>query len=172
MGNRKYKVKLRSVGSYSPLMRDKNFLKGSRKMTKPMFTASATAVGGREGRVESSDGNIKMDLAMPGSPRATEMPHATNPEQLFAAGYAACFDGALQLMARREKEKFESEVTANVSFLKDESDDGFKLAVKLDVKGKGIEKNKLEDLIHKAHDFCPYSKATRGNIDVTMEVIE
>jgi Ohr subfamily peroxiredoxin len=62
-------------------------------------------------------------------------------------------------------------VTANVSFLKDEADGGFKLAVKLDVKGKGIEKSQLEDLVHKAHEFCPYSKATRGNIEVTLEAI-
>jgi Ohr subfamily peroxiredoxin len=139
-------------------------------MTKqePLFTSSATAVGGRHGRVESADGNIKMDLAMPGTPRA----NATNPEQLFACGYSACFDGALQNIARRERVKFDSEVTANVSFLKDESDQGFKIAVTLQVKGIGIEKEKLEDLVQKAHDFCPYSKATRGNIDVTLEVVE
>jgi lipoyl-dependent peroxiredoxin len=143
-------------------------------MTKqePLFTSSATAVGGRHGRVESADGNIKMDLAMPGTPRAKELPNATNPEQLFACGYSACFDGALQSIARRERVKFDSEVTANVSFLKDESDQGFKIAVTLQVKGIGIEKEKLEDLVQKAHDFCPYSKATRGNIDVTLEVVE
>jgi Ohr subfamily peroxiredoxin len=143
-------------------------------MTKqqPLFTSSATAVGGRQGRVESSDGKIKFDLAMPGSPRAKELPNATNPEQLFAAGYSACFDGALQHIARQEHVKFESQVIANVSFLKDEADQGFKIAVSLQVKGTGVEKEKLEELIHKAHDFCPYSKATRGNIDVNLEVVE
>jgi lipoyl-dependent peroxiredoxin len=143
-------------------------------MTKqqPLFTSSATAVGGRQGRVESSDGNIKLDLAMPGTPRAKELPNATNPEQLFACGYSACFDGALQHIARQERVKFESQVTANVSFLKDEGDQGFKIAVTLQVKGHGIEKARLEELVHKAHDFCPYSKATRGNIDVTLEVVE
>jgi Ohr subfamily peroxiredoxin len=65
--------------------------------------------------------------------------------------------------------KFESETTANVSFLKDETDDGFKLEVTLHVKGKGIEKDKLEELVQKAHQFCPYSKATRGNITVNLE---
>lgn len=75
-------------------------------------------------------------------------------------------------MARKEHIKFESQVTANVSFLKDEDDQGYKIAVTLQVKGTGIEKEKLEDLVHKAHEFCPYSKATRGNIDVTLEVIE
>ena len=143
-------------------------------MTKqqPLFTSSATAVGGRQGRVESSDGNIKLDLAMPGTPRAKELPNATNPEQLFACGYSACFDGALQHIARQERVKFESQVTANVSFLKDEGDQGFKIAVTLQVKGHGIEKARLEELVHKAHEFCPYSKATRGNIDVTLEVVE
>ncbi|MFC4321762.1 organic hydroperoxide resistance protein [Litchfieldia salsa] len=138
-------------------------------MSNILFTASATALGGREGHVKSSDGVIDIDLAMPGSPRAKELTNATNPEQLFAAGYSACFDGALQLMARQEKVNFDSEVTAHVSFLKDETDGGYKLAVTLEVKGKGIEKSVLEDLVHKAHNFCPYSKATRGNIDVSLE---
>lgn len=141
-------------------------------MTKPLFTSTVTAVGGREGSVESSDGVIKMDLAMPGTPRKKELQNATNPEQLFAAGYSACFDGALQLIAKKEKVNFESEVTANVSLLKDETDQGFKLGVALQVKGHGIDKEKLEDLVHKAHEFCPYSKATRGNIEVSLEVIE
>jgi lipoyl-dependent peroxiredoxin len=65
-----------------------------------------------------------------------------------------------------------SKVTANVDFLKDEANDGFKIAVTLQVKGIGVEKEKLEALVHKAHEFCPYSKATRGNIDVTLQVVE
>jgi Ohr subfamily peroxiredoxin len=139
-------------------------------MSDVLFTSTATAVGGREGHVKSSDGVINVDLAMPGTPRAKELTNATNPEQLFAAGYSACFDGALQLMAQRAKVKFDSEVTANVSLLKDEADGGFKLGVTLHVKGTGVEKEVLEDLVHKAHDFCPYSKATRGNIEITLEV--
>lgn len=139
-------------------------------MSDVLFTSTATAVGGREGHVKSSDGVINVDLAMPGTPRAKELTNATNPEQLFAAGYSACFDGALQLMAKRANVKFDSEVTANVSLLKDESDGGFKLGVTLHVKGTGVEKAVLEDLVHKAHDFCPYSKATRRNIEVTLEV--
>ncbi|RSK25844.1 organic hydroperoxide resistance protein [Bacillus sp. HMF5848] len=140
-------------------------------MSNTILTTSVSAVGGREGRVESPDGVIKLDVAMPGTPRAKELPQATNPEQLFAAGYAACFDGALQFIAKKEQVSFESEVTANVSLLKDESDQGFKLAVTLKVKGTGIDRAKLEDLVHKAHNFCPYSKATRGNIDVTLEIV-
>lgn len=141
-------------------------------LSNVLFTTNVTAVGGREGKVQSSDGVINFDIAMPGSPRGKSLPNATNPEQLFAAGYAACFDGALQYMARSERVKFESQVTANVSFLKDETDQGFKLAVTLQVKGTGIEKPVLEDLVHKAHNFCPYSKATRGNIEVTLEIVE
>lgn len=140
-------------------------------MSKPLFTSSVTAVGGREGHVKSSDGKIDLDIAMPGTPREKDLPKASNPEQLFAAGYSACFDGALQLMAKTAKKTFESEVTANVSLLKDEEDDGFKLAVALQVKGTGIEKDQLEELVHKAHEFCPYSKATRGNIEVTLEIL-
>ncbi|RAS71559.1 organic hydroperoxide resistance protein [Priestia endophytica] len=139
-------------------------------MSNALFTTSVSAVGGREGKVHSSDNVLNMDIAMPATPRAKKLPEATNPEQLFAAGYSACFDGALQLIASKEHVKFESEVTANVSLLKDEADQGFKLAVTLQVKGMGIEKDRLEELVHKAHDFCPYSKATRGNIEVTLEV--
>lgn len=140
-------------------------------MSNTLFTATVSAVGGREGRVESSDGVIKLDIAMPGTPRAKKLPEATNPEQLFAAGYSACFDGALQFIARKERKSFESEVKVNVSLLKDESDQGFKLGVTLQIKGTGIEKSELEELVHKAHAFCPYSKATRGNIDVTLEIL-
>ncbi|KKB38928.1 organic hydroperoxide resistance protein [Bacillus thermotolerans] len=139
-------------------------------MSDTLFTATATASGGREGRVQSSDDVINMDTAMPGTPRAKKLDAATNPEQLFAAGYAACFDSALQLVASKARVKFESEVTANVSLMKDDADQGFKLAVTLQVKGTDIEKSQLEELVHQAHQVCPYSKATRGNIEVTLEV--
>lgn len=139
-------------------------------MSNVLFTSTATATGGRDGKVQSSDSVINLDTAMPGSPRAKKLNSTTNPEQLFAAGYAACFDGALQLVASKEHVKFDSEVTANVSLMKDEADQGFKLAVTLQVKGTNIEKDRLEGLVHKAHQVCPYSKATRGNIDVTLEV--
>ncbi|ASS70794.1 organic hydroperoxide resistance protein [Bacillus atrophaeus] len=141
-------------------------------MTNTLFTASVSAVGGREGRIVSSDGVLELDVAMPGTPRAKKVEKATNPEQLFAAGYAACFDSALQLVARKERLKIETEVTANVSLLKDEEDQGFKLGVTLQVKGMGIAKSDLETLVQKAHGVCPYSKATSGNIDVTLVVAE
>ncbi|WP_053368849.1 organic hydroperoxide resistance protein [Bacillus sp. FJAT-27245] len=140
-------------------------------MSEKILTSSVTATGGREGHVRSSEGKIDMDLAMPGTDRAKQLPDAVNPEEFFAAGYSACFDGSLQLMAKKEGVKFDSEVTANVSLLKDEQDDGFKLAVTLQVKGKGIDQEKLESLVQKAHEFCPYSKATRGNIEVSLESV-
>ncbi|MFC7370984.1 organic hydroperoxide resistance protein [Fictibacillus iocasae] len=140
-------------------------------MAEKLFTATVTAQGGREGHIHSEDGVLKHSIAMPGTPRMKEIPDAVTPEHLFAAGYAACFDGALNLMAKKAKVKsFQSETTAVVSFLKDQSDDGFKLAVDLEIKGKGVEQAELEELVEKAHHFCPYSKATRGNIDVTLNV--
>lgn len=96
-------------------------------MSQPLFTATVSAVGGREGKVISSDRVLELDVAMPGTPRAKKLEKATNPEQLFAAGYAACFDSALQLVARTERVKVETEVTANVSLLKDEADQGYSL---------------------------------------------
>ena len=140
-------------------------------MSEKLFTARATALGGREGKVQSDDGVVQFDTAMPGTPREKELENATNPEQLFAAGYAACFDSALQMTARKERVKFTSEVTANVSLLKDEEDQGFKLGVLLQVKGTDIERDQLEDLVEKAHQVCPYSKATRENIEVVLEVV-
>ncbi|MCI4135708.1 organic hydroperoxide resistance protein [Bacillus vallismortis] len=141
-------------------------------MSQALFTATVSAVGGREGKVISSDRVLELDVAMPRTPRANQLEKATNPEQLFAAGYAACFDSALQLVARTERVKVETEVTAHVSLLKDEADQGYKLGVKLQVKGKGVSAAELQALVQKAHGVCPYSKATSGNIDVTLEVAE
>ncbi|ULO06478.1 organic hydroperoxide resistance protein [Paenibacillus sp. 19GGS1-52] len=139
---------------------------------KALYTAVATVHGGREGSVESSDGALKHDLKMPkelGGPGGL----GTNPEQLFAAGYGACYESALANIARKEGVKLQDvEVTANVSIGKDESDGGFLLAVRLDVKLPGIERGIAEGLAKKAHDFCPYSKATRGNIEVELNIVE
>ncbi|MFF2908721.1 organic hydroperoxide resistance protein [Paenibacillus sp. NPDC057934] len=138
---------------------------------KALYTATATVHGGREGSFESSDGALKHNLSMPkelGGPGGT----GTNPEQLFAAGYGACYESALANIARKEGVKLqEVEVTSNVMIGKDDSDGGFKLAVRLDVKIPGVDKAQAEDLAKKAHAFCPYSKATRGNIEVELNVI-
>ena len=94
----------------------------------------------------------------------------TNPEQLFAAGYAACFGGALELAAQKQKIDMTSEIEGQVSLLKDESDGGYKIGVTLVIDTKDLDKETAEKLVHAAHEFCPYSKATRGNVDVKLEL--
>ena len=138
---------------------------------KALYTATATVHGGREGSIESSDGVLKHSLSMP-KELGGSGGSGTNPEQLFAAGYGACYESALMNIARKEGiELKEVEINSNVSIGKDESDGGFKLAVRLDVKLPGIDRAKAEELAQKAHDFCPYSKATRGNIDVELKIV-
>jgi lipoyl-dependent peroxiredoxin len=132
-----------------------------------LYTAKATANGGRQGKVKSSDGVLEFDLAMPKSLGGSGAEGATNPEQLFAAGYSACFDSALNLVAGQEKKKIDSEVTAEVSIGKD-TDGGFKLAVVLSVSVGGVELEEAKQLVAKAHGVCPYSKATRDNIEVKL----
>jgi Ohr subfamily peroxiredoxin len=137
-----------------------------------LYTARVTAEGGRNGRVTSDDGIIDLEVKMPkslGGPGG----EATNPEQLFAAGYAACFDSALNLVIRKKrlKEVKSTQITANVSIGKD-TDNGFALAVQLDAKIAGVDKQTAEQLLAEAHQVCPYSKATRGNIDVVLRVVE
>ncbi|MGG1630395.1 organic hydroperoxide resistance protein [Rossellomorea sp. NRS-1567] len=132
-----------------------------------LYTAKATATGGRAGKVTSSDGVLDVALAMPKSLGGSGTEGATNPEQLFAAGYAACFDSALNLVARQEKKKIESKVAAEVSIGKD-TDGGFKLGVVLSVAVSGVELDEAKQLVEKAHGVCPYSKATSGNIDVEL----
>jgi lipoyl-dependent peroxiredoxin len=137
------------------------------QLTKVAYTTSASARGGRAGHVRSADGLVDFDLAQPGT---TPEP-AVNPETLFAAGYAACFQGAL---ANRAKTKgidtSDSTVTAHVSF--GSSEDGwFGLAVDLEVTIPGVEAPQAYELVELAHQFCPYSKATRDNIDVTLTVV-
>ena len=132
-----------------------------------LYTASATAEGGRAGKVTSSDGTLNLALSMPKSLGGQGKEKATNPEQLFAAGYAACFDSALNLVARQARKRIDSKVTAEVSIGKDQ-DIGFKLAAVLNVSIQGVTLAEAEELVEKAHGVCPYSKATKGNIDVLL----
>lgn len=136
-------------------------------LNKVAYTTSATAHGGRAGHVRSADGLVDFDLAQPGT---TPEP-AVNPETLFAAGYSACFQGALANRAKAQGiDTSDSTVTAHVSF--GPSDDGgFGLAVELEVNMPGVDAAKSRELVELAHEFCPYSKATRGNIDVTLTVV-
>lgn len=131
---------------------------------KALYTAIVTATGGREGKIRSNDGMIDLDVQMP-----KEMGGrggATNPEQLFAAGYAACFDSALNLVLRQSRLRSDStSVTAEVSIGANDNG-GFELAVKLLVNIKGLEPQIAQEVLEKAHQVCPYSNATRGNIEV------
>lgn len=130
---------------------------------KELFTATVTATGGREGRVQSKDGVLDLALAMPGVKQ-----HTTNPEQLFAAGYAACFDSALNLVATQQEIKHGgSEVTAHVTL--HQSEDGYSLSVKLDVLVHEVEKDVAKHLVEEAHKVCPYSRAIDGNINVDVD---
>ncbi|MGW4060359.1 organic hydroperoxide resistance protein [Amycolatopsis sp. NPDC004747] len=136
-------------------------------MGQAIYTAVATARGdGRNGEVTSSDGVIDESLAIPkemGGPGGDK----TNPEQLFAAGYSACFHSALQLVARQAKVTLTgSTVTAEVSVLKQEV--GFGLGVALNVSLPGLEQGQADKLVEQAHQVCPYSNATRGNIEVAL----
>jgi osmotically inducible protein OsmC len=136
------------------------------ELKKVAYVTSATAKGGRAGHVRSADGLVDFELAQPGS---TPEP-AVNPETLFAAGYASCFQGALENRAKTKGvDTSGSTVTANVSFGPSE-DGGFGLAVELEVSIPGVEAAQAQELVELAHQFCPYSKATRDNIVVTLAV--
>ena len=136
-------------------------------MSEVLYTATATTMGGLEGRVQSEDHVIDFKTALPGS-QNTEESEATNPEQLFAAAYATCFDSVLQLIADKENVDFQSEVTANVSLMED--GDGYKLAVNLEVKGNNIDKSKLEELVQQANQIWPYADAKRSSMDINLHV--
>jgi osmotically inducible protein OsmC len=134
-----------------------------------LYTATATATNGRNGHVETDDGLLKLDLSVPKPMGGEGKAGATNPEQLFACGYSACFGGALDFVAGQKQVKLSpATVTAAVTFNKDDS--GFFLSVKLTVAAPGMDKAVLTDLVHAAHGVCPYSKATRGNITVDLVV--
>jgi len=134
-----------------------------------LYTASAVATGaGRNGHVQSTDGHLDTDVRIPkemGGPGG-----ATNPEQLFAAGYAACFHSALQLVAGQAKADItDSEVVADVSIGPNDAG-GFGLAVQLEISLPAVERAQAEELVEQAHQVCPYSNATRGNVEVTLTV--
>lgn len=136
-----------------------------------LYTAEATAVGGREGHIKSSDGVLEARLALPkqlGGPGGA----ATNPEQLFAAGYAACFESAVRFVAREQKVALtETAVTAQVG-VGPRSAGGFGLTVALNVALPGVDRAVAEGLVKFAHEnICPYSHATRGNVDVSVSLI-
>ncbi len=139
---------------------------------KVAYTAEGTAWGGREGRAASSDGKVDVQLSIPkemGGPGG----EGTNPEELFAVGYAACFHSALKLVAAREHvDVAESAVSVRVGIGPGDADGGYGLAVEIAAELPGLPEDVATALVEQAHQVCPYSKATRGNIPVHLSVTE
>src|SRR5712675_1219041 len=137
---------------------------------KPLYTATATAVGGRNGHTQTSDGIVKADLSLPKEMGGPGKPGAATPEHLFAAGYAACFGGALDFVAKQHKRNAaNAKVTSAVSIGPREGG-GFGIAVKMRVEDESLPQAELAEFVREAHEkICPYSHATRGNVDVAFE---
>ena len=134
-----------------------------------LYTAEAVVTGGREGHGRASDGRLSVDLSVPKEMGGDGGP-GTNPEQLFAVGYAACFDSALLSVARgRKLDVSDSSITARVG-IGPTGHGGFGLTVALDLHAPRLSHSDAADLMRRAHQRCPYSNATRGNIDVTLTV--
>ena len=139
-------------------------------MAKPLYTTTMISNGGRDGRVFSPDNTFVQNLATP-KEMGGQCGYDTNPEQLFAAGYSACFNSALSLILSQNKvNDANPEVEITIELIKDETDNGFKLAADIKVTLENISQEDAEKYVEQAHQFCPYSKATRGNIDVQLEV--
>jgi osmotically inducible protein OsmC len=139
---------------------------------KALYTAHATSTGGRTGTTESSDGAIKLALVTP-----KELGGAggagTNPEQLFASGYSACFIGAMKAVAARQKIALPAEVSIKSSVAigpMTGKEGAFGIAVAMEISVPGMDRAAAEKLVATAHEVCPYSNATRGNIDVTLTI--
>jgi osmotically inducible protein OsmC len=139
---------------------------------KPLFTATATAAGGRNGHTESADSIVKADLSVPKEMGGPGKPNTATPEHLFAAGYAACFGGAIDFVGKQHKKNAaEAKVTCSVS-IGPRDGGGFGLAVKMHVEDKSLPQAELAALVNEAHEkICPYSHATRGNVPVEIEVV-
>jgi lipoyl-dependent peroxiredoxin len=139
---------------------------------KPLFTATATAVGGRNGHTATDDGIVNADLSVPKAMGGPGKPGTATPEHLFAAGYAACFGGALDFVAKQKKrDASKAKITCAVSIGPREGG-GFGLSVKMRVEEPNIPQAELDAFAREAHEnICPYSHATRGNVDVALEVI-
>jgi Ohr subfamily peroxiredoxin len=132
---------------------------------KVIYTAKTHTVGGREGASRSSDGRLDVKLSLPGAPG-----NGTNPEQLFAAGWSACFEGALGVVAKQMKVALPADtaIDAEVNL---HLGDGYSLSARLNISLPGLERSVAQALAEAAHQTCPYSKATHGNIDVTLNIV-
>ena len=139
------------------------------KLEKIMYTAHTHTTGGRDGKAISDDGLLNVDLALPKVMGGTGT--ATNPEQLFAAGYSACFMGALKHVAGLKKVKVPDDAYIDASVDLGLIPQGFGIAIKLAVALPGLERNIAQNLVDTAHQVCPYSNATRGNISIEISLI-
>jgi Ohr subfamily peroxiredoxin len=134
---------------------------------KVLYIAKTHTTGGREnGAARSSDGRLDIRLSIPGSPRI-----GTNPEQLFAASWSACFESAIGLVARKMKITLPADLAIDAEVDLNLADGGYFLAARLNVSVPGVEREVAQALVHEAHQTCPYSKATRGNIDVVVNLM-
>jgi lipoyl-dependent peroxiredoxin len=135
---------------------------------KVLYTAHATAVGGRNGHTQSDDGRVSVDLSVPKAMGGPGRPNTSTPEDLFAAGYAACFGSACEFVSRQLHLHPQSiTITAAVGIGED-SNGGFGLKVELLAQIAGVSQQQAEQLVQAGHQVCPYSKATRGNIEVSV----
>ena len=139
-------------------------------LDKVVYTATATATGGRSGSAQSSDGSLKLDLSTPREMGGAGGP-GTNPEQMFAAGYSACFIGAMKAVSAGMKLKVPDDVSITSEVGIGPIPDGFGIQVAMKINLPGLEREAAEQLVAAAHKVCPYSNATRGNIDVTLTVV-
>jgi len=138
---------------------------------KPVFTAKATCTGGRNGRTAAEDGSVAVNLSVPKAMGGPGKPDTTTPEHLFAAGYAACFGGALDFVAKKQKKDATgAKITCSVS-IGPRDKGGFGISVVLDVADPSISAAALQKLANEAHEqICPYSHATRNNVPVELKV--
>ena len=138
---------------------------------KTLYTAHGSATGGREGQAATDTGNVKLVLNTP-KELGGGGGEGTNPEQLFAMGYSACFLGALKFVAGKEKVKVpeDARVSADIGIGPRDDGQGFGITAKLTISVPGLDKATVEDIVQKAHVVCPYSHATKGNIPVELQV--
>ena len=133
------------------------------KLDKVLYTAHAHTTGGRDGQSKSDDGRLSVTLSSPGTAGT-----GTNPELLFAAGYSACFLGAMKAVAGMKKITLPDDTSIDASVDLGKIPDAYGIAARLDVSLPGMDRVAAQDLLDAAHQVCPYSNATRGNIDVTI----
>lgn len=140
-------------------------------MSKVLYATNMISNGGRDGRVFSPDNTFVQNLATPKEMGGNATTDETNPEQLFAAGYSACFNSALSLILQKSGvTDANPEVEASIELIVDEADNGIKLGGTLTVTLENMSQEDAESYVKKAHNYCPYSKATKGNIDISLEV--